>query len=140
MEKPTFRNPGLFQVYKFRDWIRDKLPNGPNGCVVEDLDLVIRVYGPNFHSDGTGKFMLIELKFWGSWIQTAQKNTFGLIDHLLRRADPNKERYLGYFVINYNDEDWDQSRFSINHIEVSGEELMNFLLFKSNDITGLWDN
>jgi len=134
MSSHEFRNPDKLQVLPFRDWIRDHLPGGPDGYVVEDLDLVLRIYGPKFKSDATGKFMLIELKFGHSWIGVAQRKTFGLMHNLLRNADPGCQRYLGYFVLQYDNEDWDIANFSINRESVTRQRFMEFLLF---DVAGL---
>ena len=133
----TFRNPELFQVLPFREWMRKNLPSGSQGMVIEDLDLVIRVYGTNFGSDAVGKFMLIELKFKKSWIGQAQKRTFGQIDRLLRKADPDAKRYMGYFVVQYDDEDWDKAQFKVNRKRLPTETFKRFLLFDSAVIATL---
>lgn len=93
--------------------------------MVEDLDLVVRLYGPNFGTDDTGKFMLIELKYGDASPDTAQQKTFGLIDKMLRLANPLVgNRYLGYHVLNYTDENWDRARFRWDRKEVSLAEVM----------------
>lgn len=125
--RPTFRNPDKFQVLPFREWIRNNMPSGRDGFVAEDLDLVVRLYGPRFHTDATGKFMLIELKHGNTQPAIAQQKTFGLIDALLRKADPEQKRYLGYFVVNYDNEDWNVSTFRINGKPVTLYELKSFL-------------
>lgn len=100
MEQPVFRNPHLFQQLPLRDYMRKHLPAGGAGCVVEDLDVVIRHYGTKYQLDATGRFMLIEQKHPGSFIATAQQMTFGLMHATLRKGDPNRERYTGYYVLN----------------------------------------
>jgi len=129
MIKPIFRNPDKFQRLPFRDWIRENLPTGQEGYVVEDLDLIIRACGQNFNSDGIGKFMLIELKYGSTWIGYAQRKTFGLIHQLLRESDPDRIRYIGYFIIQYDDENWDDATFKVNTVELSRTELLRFLSF-----------
>ncbi len=107
MEHPVFRNPHLFQQLPLRDYMRDKLPTGGQGCVVEDLDVVIRHFGYKYHLDSDGRFMLIEQKHPGSFIETAQVFTFRLIHRTLRAGDPEKKRYIGYYVLNvaFDEED-----------------------------------
>ena len=124
--QPRFRNPDKFQVLEFREYLREVQPTGPQGYVVEDLDLVLRVYGPNFSSDVTGRFLLAELKYGKAWINHAQKMTFGLVHSLLREADPHMERYLGYYMVQYDNEDWHVASFRINGIEVGAEDWTRF--------------
>lgn len=130
IDKPTFRNPDKFQILPFREWIRGNLPCGRDGYVVEDLDLVLRVFGKRYMTDGIGRFMFVELKFGDSFIGVAQKKTFGLIHGLLRVADPKGERYLGYFVVQYDNEDWELANFKINHQEITQEDFFKFLSFE----------
>lgn len=125
--KPIFRNPDKFQILSYREWMREHMPNGKFGFVVEDVDLVIRWYGENFKQDATGAFMLVELKFGDAELGIAQNKTFGLMDRLLRLADPKKDRYLGYFLLQYSDEDWDKATFKINRDEVTRQQFESFL-------------
>ena len=127
MSTPVFRNPDKFQQLQFRDWIREKLPSGSAGVVVEDLDLVMRVYGYDRDTDAIGKFALIELKHGLNCLRRAQRNTFKLIDSLLRQGDPSAERYLGYFLLNYTDEDWHKAAFLVNHVSLDEPGLIRFL-------------
>ena len=124
--KPVFRNGDKIQVLPFREWLRNKMPNGKMGFVVEDLDLVIRWFGLNYGFDGQGAFMLTELKFGSAQLGIAQEKTFGLMNSLLRAADPNYERYLGFYLIQYTHEDWDLAEFKINFECVTREQFMNF--------------
>jgi hypothetical protein len=129
MSNHKFRNPDKLQVLPFREWIRDVLPSGSKGTVVEDLDLVVRVYGRKHGTDATGKFMLIELKHGNSWIGVAQKKTFGLIDNLLRTADPFGKRYTGYFIIQYSCENWYEASFKVNRTPLTKQQFIDFLQF-----------
>jgi len=119
MSNHTFRNPHLFQQLKFRDWIREKMPNGSQGFVVEDLDLVTRVYGRHYGADDIGKFRLIEIKHKTHRLGCAQEKTFGLMDALARIGDPHRQRYDGYYLIQADSEDWDECMF----FHVNGEPL-----------------
>ncbi len=108
--------------------------------VVEDLDLVIRVYGEKFHTDSTGMFRLIELKFNTVWLGIAQQNTFQLIDAILRKGDPTGKRYDGYYVVNYDNNDFDIATIFINGKQVSREKFISFLSFKGTGIFALTDS
>jgi hypothetical protein len=99
MAAPTFRNSDIYQRLPIRDYLRTALPEGSQGMVVEDLDLVIRHYGNSYRLDGKGRLMLVEQKHPPAWIEYAQEKTFGLIHQLIRAGDPDKKRYLGYYVL-----------------------------------------
>jgi len=137
MSKPVFRNPDKFQVLEFREWIRENLPSGADGTVVEDLDVILRVYGERYDTDEKGKFMLLELKYGNAWIDYAQKKTFGLLDDLLRRAGPESNRYVGFFVAQYDDEDWDASEFRVNRKSLTREEFFRFLQFDEEVLSAI---
>ena len=138
MVQPVFRNPSKIQVLPFRDWLRANKPAGQQGYIVEDLDLVLRVYGTNFHTDATGKFIFIELKFRNAWIGTSKIKTFGLLDSLCRAADPDHLRYLGYYIVQYDNEDWDIANFRINKVNITREEFIDkFLNLDNNFLTSL---
>lgn len=124
--KLEFRNPDILQVLPFREWLRNKMPNGYFGFVVEDLDLVIRWFGRNYGFDSRGAFMLIDLKYGNKGLDVAQEKTFGLMDALLREADPDQERYLGFYLIQYTDDDWDRAQFKINFKSVTHQQFMDF--------------
>ena len=128
--KPKFRNPDKFQVLPFRKWLRNNLPEGTDGVVLEDVDLVSRIYGIRQGTDDWGKIMYIELKFGNTGLDTAKNWTFKLMDALARAGDPAAKKYRGYFLINYSNENWDIAKFKINGINVSKEELKSFFLFK----------
>lgn len=128
--KPQFRNSDKLQVLPFREWLRMNMPTAHDGFVVEDLDLVIRWYGVNgFGAEGA--FMFLELKFWNYDIGIAQKKTFGMIDRLLRIADPKKEKYKGFFVVQYSDENWNKANFRINGKPANLSEFTEFLKMKN---------
>lgn len=101
-----FRNPDKLQVLPFREWMRSNLPNGQQGMVVEDLDVVPLLFGGlvgrgyNDH----GKFMLVEIKSCGFGMTYPQKRLFGMMDTLLRFADPKAQHYMGCFLVWWNNE------------------------------------
>jgi len=102
------------------------MPNGRDGFVAEDLDLLVRWFGPNFHFDARGGFMLVELKYGNAWIGGAQKMTFGVLDELLRKGDPEGQRYTGFYLVQYDNEDWECARFKINGVSVTQEQMVQF--------------
>jgi len=127
MAVPVFRNPDKFQVLPYRDWLRKNQPQGSQGYVVEDLDLLVRGYGPRYGTDAKGRFMECELKFYPRNIGPAQKRTFGLRDEMMRRGDPDGERYLGFYVVQYDNEDWDLSKFWVNGLPMTRDEFHKFI-------------
>jgi hypothetical protein len=97
MATPTLRNPNLVQALAWRESMRQDLPAGTAGMVIEDLDLVLRWFGSNYNLDAIGRLRLVEMKHITSGIGRAQESTFGLIDMLCRAGNP--ERYDGFFVV-----------------------------------------
>lgn len=129
MSIPTFRHPDKFQVLSHREWIRDKCPTGSSGFVAEDLDLVVRTYGYGYGTDTLGQIMLCELKFCSCTLGRAQRMTFKLLDTLCRGNDP-ENRYKGYFLVQYPDEDWYKcDRFVVNNVHLSPDDFQRFLCF-----------
>jgi hypothetical protein len=129
MSDHRFRNPDKLQQLPFRDWLRAGFPNGSDGFVVEDLDLVIRLYGPNYGSDRQGRFMLLELKHGTKPAGTSKLRTFGLMDHLLRQADPSAIRYRGFFIVRTNTDDWDQcDNFIVNGHDLGPESFRSWIV------------
>ena len=124
--KPEFKHPELYQVLPFREWLRKNMPGGADGFIVEDLDLVIRWYGRHYGFDSHGAFILIDLKFGNTDLSIAQKKTFSMMDKLLRLADPHYERYLGFYVLQYSNENWDVANFRINFQNVTHQQFMEF--------------
>jgi len=127
VSKPIFRNPDKFQVLPWRDLLRDLLPPGREGIVVEDLDLVICRFGKRegrAYSDD-GKFLLMEVKYQNFRPNYAQRKVFGLIDRLLKKADPEKKHYIGYYVLHW----WDDDHVKIdNGSDMTKEQLKEWLL------------
>jgi hypothetical protein len=136
--KPVFRHPDRLQLLSYREFLREHLPTGAEGCVVEDLDLVIRLHGPRYGTDATGKLMLVELKFGNACLDWAQQWTFRLMHQLLRDKDPSRERYLGYFVVNYDNLDWSVANFRVNGKPLTVEQFLAFLQGDIEDIPSLW--
>jgi len=125
---PVFRNPDLFQRLPWREWLRREMPAGPEGWVAEDLDLIVRRY---MSSDPVGRFMLVELKYGEAGLGEAQIRTFGLVDGLLRAADPQGRRYLGYYLLQYPELDWERCHgFKVNGLPLSAQGLKKWLVME----------
>jgi hypothetical protein len=88
--------------------------------VVEDVDLLVRWWGPNFQLDDEGAFALVEVKYDATGerparLKPAQARTFGLLDRVLRRGDPDQKRYRGCHLVQYGPAPWGECRtFRIN--------------------------
>ncbi len=85
-----------------RDMIREELPEGTAGFVAEDLDLIIRHWGPNYGLDDIGRFRFVEVKHGKPKIDDAQRYTFTLIDDTCRRGDLDGTRYDGFYIVGHN--------------------------------------
>ncbi len=87
--------------------MRLNLPNGKQGMVLEDLDLVPLLFGnmlgQKYHEHG--KFMLVEMKSWGYSMSYPQKRLFGMMDALLRFADSHGKHYMGCYVVWWDNEE-----------------------------------
>ena len=138
MSEHIFRNPDKFQVLEFREFLRKHLPDGRNGYIVEDLDLVIRTFGSKYQTDNVGKFSLIEIKHGGckivdgvhDEIGTSKEMTFGMIDDLLNKADPEHERYQGFYIIRtYRSSEWGnpETIFAVNGKILSRDIFMDWI-------------
>jgi len=126
--KPVFRNPDKYQVLEWREWMREKLPNGRGGMVVEDLDLVPLLFGTliNRPYDADGKFMFVEIKTAIGKMGYAQQRVFSLIHRLLRKADPQQDFYIGFYLVRWN------GKFpeSVNGIRVTENDFVEFMTGK----------
>jgi hypothetical protein len=90
------------EISPWREYIRRNIPNGSAGYTPEDLDLVFRTFGASNGEDGKGSFRLVEFKQSNKgYLEPAQKRTFGMIDELLRAADPEAKRYKGFYLANW---------------------------------------
>jgi len=106
-------NMDRFNTYYFLDefkviaWISSILPSSREGYVLENLDLILRIYDPK--NNDIGKFKLLEFKQTTAVIVNnntntnnrlgkAQERTFGLIDRMLRNTTSYKDRYEGFLL------------------------------------------
>jgi len=129
MSDHEFNNSDKLPVLSYREFIRTHLPNGSQGYVVEDADIILRVYGSTYNADELGTFMLVEVKARRAAMGTAQNVTFGLIDGILRKGDPKGERYKGYYSIQTDNPDWNDetTNFWVNGKAIKRDDLIKFL-------------
>ena len=108
--------------------MRANLPNAQGGMVIEDLDLVPLMFGTliNRPYAADGKFMLVEIKEKYGQMGYAQKRVFQLMHRLLRKADPQKEYYIGFYLVKWNS----HKPESVNGIPVTESEFVEFMTGK----------
>lgn len=100
-DRPTIRHQDLLDaIGPVRDLMRNEFPTGQQGMVIEDLDMIIRVFSDNFGTDEEGRLVLLEWKFGTAKIDTAQIKTFSLMDKMMRNGD-KQGRYAGFWLVNY---------------------------------------
>ncbi len=122
-----FRNPDIFQVQPHREFIRKYCRT--EGLVVLDLDLVLSSYAEGARQP----VALVELKFYKGgrfhYLTKGQEIVFGILDKLLRAADPTGEYYKGFYILHYDNEDWEnpRTRFWINGQRIDHQQLVAFL-------------
>jgi hypothetical protein len=90
----------------FRDFIRRELPGPHDGLVAADVDLILRAFGLPYGTDARGKFRMLEIKCADGRLTNGERQTFRLVDDMLRSIDPGRRRYLGYFTIWTEQDDW----------------------------------
>ena len=114
MSGPKIRSKTL-QILPEREWIRENISCEKGGFVVEDLDMIVKIYNPEIPRD-SGKFRLIEKKNPGERFGYAQISLFKTMDHLLTKSDPDRKCYQGFYLIiwNYKDD---------NHVKVNNDVL-----------------
>lgn len=98
-----------------REYIRQNCPKGSDGFVAEDLDLVVRHFGPHFNQDAKGKLRLIECKVGVGEFSASKRMTFGLLDEMCRSSNM-RDRYEGFFLVYSEKESW----ADVSHINVNG--------------------
>ena len=110
----TFQHSDKTPVLAYREWCRKNLPNSANGVVLEDIDLIVRLWGPNYLTGPFGKIRFLEIKHGNAWPGIGQMLTFKGIDEIMRRGDPDGLVYGGFFFVQHWTEDWSGDRFEIN--------------------------
>jgi len=123
-----FEHTNLEQELPWRIWIRKNMPTGPEGFTFEDVDGVASIHGEI--ARGRSRFMLIEFKLMDTKLDLSQKITYERIDRLLRKADPFRNEYKGFFIV-----EWPREGISpyvrINYRKLlNADEFHDFLLFQ----------
>lgn len=129
------------EVDLWREWIRQNVPSGSAGYVIEDIDLlliedtspepwvIIRYYSPRL--DPVGKLMAVERKYGNGDMGHAQIRTFGLLDKIARRGDPLRQRWMGYYLLNHPHENPELcDHVLINHKSYTMDEFRKFVKFE----------
>lgn len=90
-----------------RSLVRVWCPSASEGVVIEDLDLIVRYYGPRYGLDAAGAFALVEFKHSRRLgVSGGQERTFGVLHRVLSQSPESDRRYLGFFVVSWmEDED-----------------------------------
>jgi hypothetical protein len=114
-------------ILPWREWIRDALPTGSDGFTFEDIDGLAAVHG-NLARSGS-KFMLLEIKWWGTKLDYSQKFNFERVHRLLRKADPFKREYAGFYILEWPRERGPYVRLNYRHL-LEWDQLEKFLLFR----------
>ncbi len=101
-----------------------------NGYIATDLDYI----WANYKKKG---FMLIEEKRYKSKMSYSQNNLFKMIDTIIKTFQRFVYLYLGYVykgfhLITFENTNPDDGKIYINNTEVTTEELIDFLAFKSS--------
>lgn len=132
----VFRHPDKTPVLAYREWARANLPHSSEGVVVDDMDMIVRTWGPSYNTGAFGKFRLIEIKYASAWPTIGQMITFKGIDELLRRGDPGRHTYLGFYVVQHWTEDWTGDFFEINSQTRLDTEAFKSFLLGTTDLPG----
>lgn len=99
----------------------------PASLVVQDLDLVLRVFAED---NPLGRFRLVEHKTAGAGLTNGQLMTFGVIDALLRLADPDAWYYEGFYVLATRRADIETlTEFSVNDVRLDRAQFIAWVSF-----------
>ncbi|MBA7613310.1 hypothetical protein ES703_20556 [subsurface metagenome] len=117
----------------WREWIRRNVESAREGYIFEDIDLVPWLVARRYFGilDPVGRFMIIERKLGNADMGKAQIRTFGLIDHILRKGDPQGQRYGGLYLLNHPHEDHQKcTHVIINREKLTMDQFKQFLKFE----------
>jgi hypothetical protein len=101
--KHEFRNPDLLQVHPIRNLLRGQhpdypMPSGPEGLVINDIDLVVKWHGDQFGLIGQ-RIRFVEMKHGLSCMTGGQMYTYADMDY---RHSMLPDGYDGFFQVNYD--------------------------------------
>ena len=107
--------PITHKDFAINNWLREKLPSGPQGLVISDLDFILYNYK-------TKRLMLIELKQYGREVEWWQKQLFNVLHTAMTYGLKNtKIEYLGFNLITFPKKDFTESETVLWNKEEIGE-------------------
>lgn len=129
-------------ILQLRDLIRGRkhrlMPDGPAGFVAEDLDLVLRWFGPTSlypNLDATGRVRLVELKRRGGRLETSKAMTFGMLHRRLCGWD----RYDGWYLVHHSDDNHDENTtYWVNGVAMSCNKFLDWVQEPFSPVPGMW--
>lgn len=117
----------------FNAAIRNSCPAGRDGYVANDVDFVIRLFGPNYNTDADGKFMLTEFKHYPSGLTVSQKKLFTMMDRALRAGDCQDFgcQYMGFYLVQFEVDCWvdcgKEHKYWLNGLEMDLATMMEWM-------------
>lgn len=87
------------KILPWREWCRQYLPKGSEGFTHEDVDGMVVLHGPL--APRGDRFMLIEYKWMTVELDFSQVTNFSMLHKLLRSADPARQIYLGFYIVEW---------------------------------------
>lgn len=146
---PIFRTSYLLDSR--REYLRHAIPNPRYGFVLEDLDLIVRLYDRTRSSgrlSAYGRYLKVENKWNSDEMGAGQRMTHELEHKILRKGDPEHQYYVGFYLINWPSLpmqdglpaqiDFDRQP-RVNGIDLTWDELISFLKFEKF-LPSLFDN
>ena len=125
---------------EFSRWLRlqEELDSIREGLDIENLDYIIHKY----NNRNICKFMLIEEKRFMKDLPFTQRDTFSILDSVLRRLDgvivstargDKLFKYFGFHLIQFEKTCPDDGRIFLDKREISKHDLIRFLRFEAPD-------
>ena len=108
---------------RVNNWVHKFYPNGCDGFTVTDIDLVIQNYK-------TKRIIFIETKTRNSEKSKFQIILFRNINRWLKQGIDKDWEYLGFYTIKFENTYFDDGKCWLNNIEVTQNELEEFLKLK----------
>lgn len=112
------------KMTKFSLWIRKNCKDSKDGLTLTNIDFLFSEYKKK-------RIMIIEEKTHGkTTLSFGQSQIFKLLDAALKFAPIEPWKYDGIFVVSFSNEDPDDSdKILINNIQVTKQQLIDFLNF-----------
>lgn len=139
MNKLRLRDKQNYRLDPVREYLRNRMVPPEFGLVVQDLDAVvsdelpesgsreeiIRTYEWRFKATAEGRYLVVENKHQNTGMTKGQRHTFGLMHRIMRRGDPYRSHYIGWYLLKYSLDSNDCLNFPVilNDIFIMPEEL-----------------